>query len=273
MLAHSITTGLQIDLCEGAMKISIVTIAYNAESTIAEAVKSVVGQKGSNFELEYIIVDGASTDGTLAAIEAFRSRITTVISEPDQGLYDAMNKGLTAATGDFVGILNADDCYAHDHVLSNVVQMLSTSAADSLYGDLVYVDEQDQVVRHWISGGLRQGKFNPGGFLNGWMPPHPTFFIRKNAYNLHGGFNLALKSAADYELMLRMLFKHQVSTAYLPEVLVRMRTGGMSNVSWGNRWRANREDRKAWRLNGLTPRPWTLIAKPLRKLSQWSKKA
>ena len=122
------------------MKISIVTIAYNAESTIAEAVKSVVGQKGSNFELEYIIVDGASTDGTLAAIEAFRNRITTVISEPDQGLYDAMNKGVTAATGDFVGILNADDCYAHDHVLSNVAQMLSTSAADSLYGDLVYVD-------------------------------------------------------------------------------------------------------------------------------------
>jgi len=259
------------------MKISIVTIAFNAEATIADAVQSVVNQVGDQvsdpFELEYIVVDGASTDGTLAAIEPFRDRITTVISEPDLGLYDGMNKGVRAATGDFVGILNADDTYAHNQVLSKVARLLTTSSADSLYGDLVYVDGNDRVVRHWKSGGLRNGKFNPRGFLSGWMPPHPTFFIRKSAYLKHGSFNLALKSAADYELMLRMLFKHRISSVYLPEILVRMRTGGVSNASLGNRWRANREDRKAWRLNGLTPRPWTLIAKPLRKLSQWSKKS
>jgi glycosyltransferase len=251
------------------MKISIVTIAFNAEATIADAVKSVVGQVGDNFELEYIIVDGASSDGTLAAIEPFQDRIATIISEPDRGLYDGMNKGVNAATGDFIGILNADDTYDHEKVLQRVAKTLSTTSADSLYGDLVYVDEGDRVVRHWKSGGLQNGKFNPRGFLNGWMPPHPTFFLRKSAYDRHGSFNLRLKSAADYELMLRMLFKHRISTAYIPEVLVRMRTGGVSNASLKNRWRANREDRMAWRLNNLTPFPWTLVAKPLRKLSQW----
>ncbi len=254
------------------MKISIVTIAYNAEATIADAVQSVVNQSGDAFELEYIIIDGASTDGTLAAIEPYRQRITTVISEPDQGLYDGMNKGIAAATGDFIGILNADDVYAHDQVLQRVAQTLTSSAAESLYGDLVYVNAADEVVRHWQSGGFRDGKFKRTGFLNGWMPPHPTFFLRKSAYDRHGAFNLQLKSAADYELMLRMLFKQQLSTAYLPEVLVRMRTGGVSNANWTNRWKANREDRMAWRLNGLKPRPWTLLMKPLRKLAQWWKK-
>lgn len=254
------------------MKISIVTIAFNAEATIADAVQSVINQVGDNFELEYIIVDGASTDGTLKTIAPFRDRISTVISEPDCGIYDGMNKGIKAATGDFIGILNADDRYAQEQVLSHVAETLSNTSADSLYGDLVYVNENDQVVRHWKSGGIRNGKFNPQGFINGWMPPHPTFFIRKSAYNKYGDFNLALKSAADYELMLRMLFKHRISSAYLPEIIVRMRTGGVSNSSLRNRWLANREDREAWRLNGLTHRPWTLIAKPLRKLSQWCKK-
>ena len=251
------------------MKISIITIAFNAQATIAAAVESVVSQRGDNFELEYIIVDGASTDCTLAAIEPHRESISTVISEPDQGLYDAMNKGVEAATGEFIGILNADDQYAHDAVLRNVAACLLSSSADSLYGDLVYINEANEITRHWKSGGYRNGQFNPEGFLNGWMPPHPTFFLRKSAYEQHGLFNLQLRSAADYELMLRMLFKHRVSTVHLPEVLVHMRTGGVSNASWSNRVRANREDRMAWRLNGLSPRPWTLIAKPLRKLSQW----
>ena len=251
------------------MKISVITIAFNAQETISAAVESVVSQRGDNFELEYIIVDGASTDGTLAAIEPHRESISTVISEPDQGLYDAMNKGVEAATGDFIGILNADDQYAHDAVLRNVAACLLSSSADSLYGDLVYINEANEITRHWKSGGYRNGRFNPRGFLNGWMPPHPTFFLRKSAYQRHGLFNLQLRSAADYELMLRMLFKHRVSAVHLSEVLVHMRTGGVSNASWSNRVKANREDRMAWRLNGLSPRPWTLIAKPLRKLPQW----
>ena len=251
------------------MKITIVTIAFNAEATIADAVASVISQKRDGFDLEYIVVDGASSDGTLDAIEPYRNQINQLISEPDQGLYDAMNKGLRAATGDFVGILNADDLYAGDDVLQKVAAQLSASGADSLYGDLVYVDRHatERVTRRWVSG-----TFHPRSFLRGWMPPHPTFFMRRDAVDQFGEFSLKLSSAADYELMLRMLCKHGLSTVYLPEVLVRMRVGGMSNASWGNRWRANREDREAWRMNGLRPWPWTVWMKPLRKLPQlWSR--
>ena len=248
------------------MKISIITVAYNAEATIAEAVASVVSQRQDGFELEYIIVDGASTDETLAALEPHRDGIALIISEPDRGLYDAMNKGVAAATGDFIGILNADDTYAHNGVLAAVAARLEETGADALYGDLDYVaaDGSGRVVRRW-----RSGEMGPRSFLRGWMPPHPTFFLARSMYTNHGVYSLELGSAADYELMLRMLHKHGVSATYLPDVLVKMRTGGMSNASWGNRLRANSEDRRAWRMNGLRPMPWTLVMKPLRKLGQW----
>ena len=248
------------------MKISIVTIAYNAEATIADAARSVMTQVPEGFELEYIVVDGASTDGTLAALEPYRNGITRIISEPDKGLYDAMNKGVRAATGDVVGILNADDAYADERVLARVAAAFAASDADSVYGDLDYVaeDGSGRVVRRWRSGAYRRG-----AFLGGWMPPHPAFFLRRAVYEQHGLFSLDLRSAADYELMLRMLFKHRISATHVPAVLVKMRTGGVSNASWGNRWRANREDRRAWRMNGLRPMPWTLILKPLRKVLQW----
>jgi len=248
------------------MKLSIVTVAYNAEATIADAVKSVVNQNRDGFELEYIIVDGASTDDTLKAIEPFRSEISRVISEPDHGLYDAMNKGILAATGDFIGILNADDAYEDNGVLKDVAQTLAESSTDALYGDLNYVDgnNPDKVIRRW-----RSGSMHSKSFLRGWMPPHPTFFLSRKLYIEHGLYSLELRSAADYELMLRMLQKHHTTISYLPRVLVKMATGGMSNVSWSNRLRANREDRLAWRMNQLKPLPWTLLLKPLRKLTQW----
>ena len=248
------------------MKISIITVAYNAEATIAEAVASVVSQRQDGFELEYIIVDGASTDETLAALEPHSDGIAHIISEPDRGLYDAMNKGVAAATGDFIGILNADDIYAHNGVLAAVAARLEETGADALYGDLDYVaaDGSGRVVRRW-----RSGEMGPRSFLRGWMPPHPTFFLAKSVYAEHGVYSLDLRSAADYELMLRMLHKHRVRATFLPDVLVKMRTGGVSNASWGNRLRANREDRRAWRMNGLRPMPWTLVIKPLRKLGQW----
>jgi glycosyltransferase involved in cell wall biosynthesis len=248
------------------MKISIITVAFNAEATIAEAVASVVGQRQDGFELEYIIVDGASTDETLAALEPHRDGIAHIISEPDRGLYDAMNKGVAAATGDFIGILNADDTYAHNGVLAAVAARLEETGADALYGDLDYVaaDGTGRVVRRW-----RSGKMGPRSFLRGWMPPHPTFFLAQSVYDEHGEYSLDLRSAADYELMLRMLHKHRIRAAYIPDVLVKMQTGGMSNASWTNRLRANREDHAAWRMNGLRPMPWTLVIKPLRKLGQW----
>lgn len=244
------------------MKLSVVTVAFQAEATIARAAASVIGQQGAGFELEYIVVDGASADGTLAALEPFRDRIDRLISEPDRGLYDAMNKGWQAATGDVVAFLNADDVYADECVLERVSAAFR-EGVEGVYGDLVYVDGE-RVTRHWVSGTYR-----PGAFKAGWMPPHPTFFARRDAFEKWGGFRLDLRSAADYELMLRFIHVHGMRLAYLPEVLVRMEVGGVSNASWKNRLRANREDRMAWRLNGLTPWPWTLWMKPLRKLGQF----
>lgn len=246
------------------MKLSIITVAFQAERTIARAAASVLGQRQTGFELEYIVVDGASQDGTLAALEPYRGQIDQLISEPDEGLYDAMNKGWQAATGDFVGFLNADDAYADDHVLARVAAV--AAGVGGVYGDLVYVDGE-QVTRHWVSGTYR-----PGAFRRGWMPPHPTFFARREAFAKWGGFRTELRSAADYELMLRFIHVHGLPLAYVPEVLVRMEVGGVSNASWRHRLRANREDRKAWELNRLRPWPWTRWLKPLRKMGQFIKR-
>jgi glycosyltransferase involved in cell wall biosynthesis len=249
------------------MKLSIITIAFNAADTIEDAVKSVLSQRCEGFELEYLVIDGASTDATLAVLAPYRESIH-LISEPDQGIYDAMNKGIASASGDLIGILNADDLYASDNVLQRVVDLFIRSGSDSVYGDLVYVhrDDPSKVTRTWTSGAFKRE-----AFLHGWMPPHPTFFVRKSVYLAHGVFSLQLRSAADYELMLRFLYQAKISTEYLEDTLVRMRVGGMSNASLSNRWRANREDREAWRLNGLKPKPWTLLLKPLRKVSQFWK--
>lgn len=189
-----------------------------------------------------------------------------IVSEPDQGIYDAMNKGVRMAQGDIVGILNSDDYYASPAVLAKVVEVFNNPAIEACYGDLIYVDAADtgRTVRYWRSGG-----YAPNKFYWGWMPPHPTFFVRRSVYQRFGLFNLDLGSAADYELMLRFLVRHRIKTAYIPEVLVKMRTGGTSNVSWRNRLEANRMDRRAWAVNELKPYPWTLWLKPLRKVSQW----
>lgn len=246
------------------MKISIITVVRNGATTLPDCIASVLAQ--SYPELEYIVVDGASTDGTPDVIRSFGSKIDRIISEPDHGPYDAMNKGIAAATGEVVGILNADDLYAHSNVLANVVATLRATGADAAYGDLLYVDREvvSRVWRVW-----QAEEYHPDAFLQGWMPPHPTFFVRREIYQRYGTFNLNLGSAADYELMLRLIHKHRIRLCYVPEVLVRMRRGGVSNASWRNWLRANRNDRKAWQLNGLRPRFYTLWWKPLRKLGQW----
>lgn len=246
-------------------KISIITIAYNSEKTIEDTIRSVVSQDYPN--LEYIIVDGASKDSTMEIVNRYKDQIATIVSESDKGIYDAMNKGVELATGDVVGILNSDDFYANNQVISNVANTIGN--ADAIYADLVYVSQEDtdKVIRRWISGA-----YKVGAFKKGWMPPHPTFFLKKSCYNQYGTYNLQLKSAADYELMLRMVHKHKIKVAYLPEVITKMRVGGQSNASLKNRIAANKEDRLAWKLNGLKPGPFTLTAKPLRKLTQFIKK-
>jgi glycosyltransferase len=246
------------------MKVSIITVCYNSASTIESTIQSVLSQ--DHKDLEYIIIDGASTDNTLQVIERYRSRIPKVISEKDGGIYFAINKGIALATGDVIGILHADDFYTDEKVIRKVVKTFKENNTDTVYGDLQYVDRTntDKVKRHWSSGA-----YSHGLFYKGWMPPHPSFFVLRKCYDQFGVFNTTLRSAADYEMMLRLLHKHRCSTAYVPEVLVKMRVGGKSNVSLSNRIRANREDKKAWLLNGLKPGMFTFIRKPLSKLGQF----
>lgn len=249
------------------MKITVITIAYNAAETIEATIQSVINQDYKN--LEYIIVDGASKDETLDIVGKYDSHISKIVSEPDVGVYDAMNKGLDLASGDLIAILNADDTYAHSTVLRTVVETLETSGADSCYGDLIYVDrfQPDKTTRTWISGSYKKESF-----LNGWMPPHPSFFAKRKLYLDYGVFNTQLKTSADYELMLRFLFRHNATTVYINEVLVKMKVGGQSNASLKNRLKANQEDRLAWKINGLKPKSLTLVKKPLRKIIQFWKR-
>lgn len=248
-------------------KVSIITVCYNSSKTIEDTIKSVLSQSYKN--IEYVIIDGLSTDNTLEIINKYKNDIAVIISEKDKGLYDAINKGISLASGDIIANLNSDDFYIDENVISDVVSKFEGENTDLLYSDLYYVEEEntDKVTRYWKSGEYKQG-----AFFKGWMPPHPTFFVKKDVYNKYGVFNLTLKSAADYEIMLRFIHKYECSVSYLNRVTVRMRVGGVSNSSLSNRIKANREDREAWEINGLKPKPFTLILKPLSKISQFFNK-
>lgn len=309
------------------MKISVITVTYNSEATITDTVESVLSQTYP--EVEYLIIDGGSSDATLAKLKPYREQIDVLVSEPDRGMYDAMNKGIARASGDVVAILNSDDVYIDNEVLARVASAFAqdlglhqiTPAQDGVtaapfglgpsegdrsslhdatrlsssksgtggdggrtflsasgnenqpevvYGDLHYVSEDlRQVVRDWQSG-----RYQAGQFRRGWHPPHPSFFVKRSVYEALGAFNLDLRIAADYEFMLRVLEKHRKSVAYLPEVLVKMRTGGASNRSVGNILKANRECYQAWRMNGYSA--WTaacaILRKPFSKLKQLRRK-
>jgi glycosyltransferase len=244
-------------------KLSIITATFNAADTLGVCLDSVRDQ---GVDVEHILVDGGSTDATLDIVDSYKNSIAKLVSEPDQGIYDAMNKGIQMATGDVIGILNADDFYPSNDILSRVEEVFADKSIQACYGDLIYVDskQSNKVKRYWHAG-----EFDRKKFYQGWMPPHPTFFVRASVYEEYGLFKLDLGSAADYEIMLRFLLKHQINAVYLPAVTVHMRTGGVSNSSLSNRLAANRMDRKAWVVNDLQPYPWTLYAKPLRKIGQW----
>jgi glycosyltransferase involved in cell wall biosynthesis len=251
------------------MKISIITITYNSAATVEDTIKSVIAQDYP--DLEYIIIDGKSKDNTLAIVDKYRDRISKVVSEKDKGLYDALNKGIRHATGDVVGMLHSDDLYAHPQVISHVAEAFKKdTSVQGVYADLVFVNRNDtnKVMRVWNSGAYEED-----AFVKGWMPPHPTFFVRKECYEQFGGFNTELKLSADYELMLRLIHKNKIKLAYLPEVIVKMRMGGVSNVSFFVKLKANLEDKMAWKLNGLKPGMMTIFMKPLRKLKQYFKRA
>ena len=243
----------------------MITVVHNAVNTIKDCIDSVHKQ---GVDSEHYVVDGCSSDGTQSLLKTYKNEnIINYSSEPDDGIYDAMNKGIESTIGDIVGILNADDFYAHDKVLQRVINVFKNPDIDACYGDLVYIDSNDKnkVVRTWSSGFYTQSSFRFG-----WMPPHPTFFVRRSVYEKYGGFDLSLGSAADYELMLRFLYRHKIKAQYIPETLIKMRTGGVSNVSLSNRLKANRMDKLAWKVNYLKPAPWTLFMKPMRKITQFS---
>jgi glycosyltransferase len=244
------------------MKISLITVTYNSESTIAETIDSVLGQNYS--DLEYIIVDGKSTDRTTEIITSFKDGITKFISEPDSGLYDALNKGISMATGDIIGFIHSDDQLAGNDILQAVGEAFETFGTDSIYGDLVYVDKNDplKVVRHWISGNYDRKKI-----AKGWMPPHPTFYVKREIYMKYGGFDTSYRISADYDFMVRMLHKNGISAKYIPIIMVKMRLGGESNRSVGNIFKKTREDIRSMRSNGLHFIPG-ILRKNLSKLGQ-----
>lgn len=246
------------------MKISVVNAVFNRQATIQNAIDSVIAQKYD--DIEHIVIDGMSDDGTSQIIQANSANITLSIREPDEGIYDALNKGIRVATGDVIGFLHADDMFADDEVLTRIHDKFAEGQFDAVYGDLVYVDFDDpqKIVRYW-----RSGPYSVHKFRRGWMPPHPTVYVRKEIYEQFGGYRIDLGSAADYECMIRLMFKHRIRVGYLPDVLVRMRVGGKSNASIKNRMAANRDDRQAWIENGLIPPIGLRFTKPFSKLPQY----
>jgi len=245
------------------MEFSIVTPVYN-EPRIERALDSILHQTGVS-NVEVIVVDGGSTDETVDIIRSYEDDLDALVREPDDGIYDAMNKGIKRATGDVVGILNADDKYSDESVLSDVERRFRETSADVCYGDLVYVDDDDAVMRYWQSG-----DFRPHRFYIGWMPPHPTFFVRNEVYDRYGLYDIDYRIAADYELMLRYLLKERVKAAYIDRTLVRMAAGGESNQSLRNVVCANLEVVRAWRENSLTGGWFIPFFKLLRKPFQFA---
>jgi glycosyltransferase involved in cell wall biosynthesis len=245
------------------IKISLITVTHNAERTISRCIESFIAQKYKN--IECIIIDGGSTDGTIQIIDRYKDHINIFISEPDDGVYDAMNKGIMLAHGDIIGTLNADDYFAADDILALVASAFSDQeGVDILYGDLDYVDLDETIIRKW-----RTKRYVKGIYNWGWMPPHPTFYCRRLLFDRFGFYSLEYGTAADYELMLRFMHFNNTGGLYINKVMIKMQCGGMSNKSPINRIKAWGFDIKAMRNNGISYPLLTLIIKPLRKIAQY----
>lgn len=244
--------------------ISVITVSWNSRETISDTLESVISQ--THRPIEHIVVDGASTDGTVGILERYRDRLARLVSEPDGGIYPAMNKGLAMATGDIVGILNSDDVYADENALKDVAAVFGDPDVDVCYGNIYYVDARNlsRVIRHWVSQ-----PFRPGMFEGGWMPPHPAFFIRRQAMNRVGLFEERYRFAADFDFMMRALEIHRLRAVYLPRVVVRMRVGGETNNSVLNVLKGNLEAYDACKRQHLEVNPLFILRKVLRKLPQY----
>jgi len=246
------------------MKISIITATYNSAATISSCIASVNEQTYA--DIEHIIIDGASNDNTLEIIKSIPNRVSKIVSEPDNGIYDAMNKGIKLATGDIVGILNSDDFYATNTIIETVVNAFQEKNVDSVFGNLDFVasENTNKVIRHWKSS-----PFIRGSFAKGWHPSHPTFFVRRNIYKNYGIFDTSLDVSADFELMLRFLEKHKISTCYLNETIVKMRYGGESTGSLKRIITGNKNILKAFKNNNIKVSPFYTCNRILSKAKQF----
>lgn len=246
------------------MKVSIITTTYNTSKTVEETIKSVLAQNYS--DIEYIIVDDKSIDNSLDVVYKYSTRVAKIVASEHRGIFGALNLGLSFVTGDVVAILNSDDFYISNDVIKTVVDEFKKTNADCVWGDMIVVDKNDtdKVIRNWKSSPYQEGKFQKG-----WHPPHPTFFVRKEIYDKYGLFRTDLWTSADYELILRFLEKHKITSSYIPKVLTKMRNGGSSSKGLYNWIRGNIGSYKAFKLNGLKISPFFIIRKPLYKLSQW----
>ncbi len=248
------------------MKISVITAVFNNRKTISNSIESSLSQVGVNVEL--IVIDGGSIDGTLDVLYGYSDRLSVLVSEPDNGIYDALNKGIQQATGEVIGFLHSDDIFENSSVLGKIAAAFQDPSVDAVYGDLVYVRHQDisQVIRYWKSG-----PYDEANLALGWMPPHPTFYVRRSVYERLGGFNTRYRIAADYDTVLRFFSVGKIRVAYISEVLVRMRAGGVSNRSLKTLMRKSLEDFEVLRSNRVGG-IFALCRKNLGKLSQFWKR-
>lgn len=245
------------------MKISVITSTFNSEKTLEKTLNSLNSQDYD--QIEYIVVDGGSTDNTLEIIKKFGNKVSTVISETDQGVYYALNKGIALSTGDIVGFLHSDDCFADNKTLTNIAEAFSDSHIDAVYGDLNYISQtkDSRIIRKWVAGNFDKRKFK-----NGWMPPHPTFYVKRKYYLMLGSFNTSLSISADYDLILRYLWQNNLSVKYIPRVLVNMKLGGISNKNLKNIFLKMQEDRSSMLQNNIPPTR-ALFLKNISKIFQF----
>lgn len=246
------------------MKISIITATFNSAKTISDCIASVNYQ--THPEIEHIIIDGVSDDNTIAIIKSQSNGLIKLFSGPDKGIYDALNKGIKISTGDIIGFVHSDDQLASSNILETISKIFEDENIDGVYGDLVYVDKEDsfKVIRYWKSNEFKSSLIN-----NGWMPPHPTLFLKKEVYQKHGYFNLNYKIAADYDLILRVFSDNALKFKYLPIVISKMRTGGISNRGIRNILQKSYEDYSLLKTNNISNPLWVLFKKNCSKLSQF----